>query len=233
MHEEVVPAPSMLQARTMHASVAAGRELFVIGGKTCGPRECGSLLAVEALDPVKGVWTTKSQLPRGIYYPEVAACRDVIYVLGSRVETSDLFNPSLDCFLSYSVFADQWTELVAEFGHFFHATLVKAVAVHSTLYICDLSTYKVYSFWPEKGSGLWKGEGSFECVGFNAGAVSVGESIFMLGGDYSPEEVTDEVQVYHRSSSKWEEVSPMPHPLTEFHCGLVQFPRHRDPWKSL
>jgi len=54
---------------------------------------------------------------------------------------------------------------------------------------------------------VWKGEGSFECAGFNAGAVGMRDRIFLLGGDYSPDEITDEVQVmkiqyiYRRSRS--------------------------------
>lgn len=42
---------------------------------------------------------------------------------------------------------------------------------------------------------MWKGEGSFECAGFNAGAVGMKDRIYILGGDYSPDEITDEVQV--------------------------------------
>lgn len=42
---------------------------------------------------------------------------------------------------------------------------------------------------------MWKGQGSFECAGFNAGAVGMRDRIYILGGDYSPDEITDEVQV--------------------------------------
>lgn len=42
---------------------------------------------------------------------------------------------------------------------------------------------------------MWKGEGSFECAGFNAGALGMRDRIYILGGDYSPDEITDEVQV--------------------------------------
>lgn len=52
---------------------------------------------------------------------------------------------------------------------------------------------QVYSFCPE--TNVWKGEGSFECAGFNAGAVGMSDRIYILGGDYSPDEITDEVQV--------------------------------------
>lgn len=52
---------------------------------------------------------------------------------------------------------------------------------------------QVYSFCPE--TNVWKGEGSFECAGFNAGAVGMRDRIYILGGDYSPDEITDEVQV--------------------------------------
>lgn len=52
---------------------------------------------------------------------------------------------------------------------------------------------QVYSFCPE--TCVWKGEGSFECAGFNAGAVGMRDRIYILGGDYSPDEITDEVQV--------------------------------------
>lgn len=51
---------------------------------------------------------------------------------------------------------------------------------------------QVYSFCPE--TSVWKGEGSFECAGFNAGAVGMRDRIYILGGDYSPDEITDEVQ---------------------------------------
>ncbi|OCT57578.1 hypothetical protein XELAEV_180032914mg, partial [Xenopus laevis] len=137
-------------------------------------------------------------------------------------------NPSLDCFFKYNTETNQWCELVAEFGQFFHATLIKAVPVNNTLYICDLSTYKVYSFCPE--TCIWKGEGSFECAGFNAGAVGIEDKIYILGGDYAPDEITDEVQVYHSNRSEWEEVSPMPRALTEFYCEVIQFNKYRDPW---
>lgn len=59
------------------------------------------------------------------------------------MEISESVNPSLDCFLRYDAVSDQWSHLVAEFGQFFHATLVKAVSVNNTLHLCDLSTYKV------------------------------------------------------------------------------------------
>ncbi|XP_043547772.1 kelch repeat and BTB domain-containing protein 3 [Chiloscyllium plagiosum] len=221
---------SMKNSRTMHSSVVAMKQLFVIGGKTRGAQEMRSLLNVESYNPLTKEWRSASHLPRGIYYPEASACNDVIYVLGSEVEIADVFNPSLDCFFKYNVSSDQWSELVAEFGQFFHATLVKAVSVNSTLYICDLSTYKVYSFCPE--TCVWKGEGSFECAGFNAGAVGISDKIYILGGDYAPDEITDEVQVYHSRRSIWEEVSPMPKALTEFHCQVIQFSRNRDPWKN-
>ncbi|XP_060682672.1 kelch repeat and BTB domain-containing protein 3 [Hemiscyllium ocellatum] len=221
---------SMKNSRTMHSSVVAMKQLFVIGGKTRGAQEMRSLLNVESYNPLTKEWRSVSHLPRGIYYPEASACNDIIYVLGSEVEIADVFNPSLDCFFKYNVSSDQWSELVAEFGQFFHATLVKAVSVNSTLYICDLSTYKVYSFCPE--TCVWKGEGSFECAGFNAGAVGISDKIYILGGDYAPDEITDEVQVYHSRRSIWEEVSPMPKALTEFHCQVIQFSRNRDPWKN-
>lgn len=59
------------------------------------------------------------------------------------MEITDSFNPSLDCFFSYDAQKDQWSRLVAEFGQFFHATLVKAVSINNTLHLCDLSTHKV------------------------------------------------------------------------------------------
>ncbi|XP_001381548.2 kelch repeat and BTB domain-containing protein 3 [Monodelphis domestica] len=221
---------AMKKPRTMHTSVVALNKLFVIGGKTRGARGIKSLLDVDSYNPLSKEWLSVSQLPRGIYYPEASACQNVIYVLGSEVEITDAFNPSLDCFFKYNVTFDQWSELVAEFGQFFHATLIKAVPVNSTLYICDLSTYKVYSFCPD--TCVWKGEGSFECAGFNAGAVGIEDKIYILGGDYAPDEITDEVQVYHSNRSEWEEVSPMPKALTEFYCQVIQFNKYRDPWFS-
>ncbi|XP_074072692.1 kelch repeat and BTB domain-containing protein 3 isoform X1 [Macrotis lagotis] len=221
---------TMKKPRTMHTSVVALNKLFVIGGKTRGAQDIKSLLDVDSYNPLSKEWLSVSQLPRGIYYPEASACQNVIYVLGSEVEITDAFNPSLDCFFKYNATLDQWSELVAEFGQFFHATLIKAVPVNSTLYICDLSTYKVYSFCPD--TCVWKGEGSFECAGFNAGAVGIEDKIYILGGDYAPDEITDEVQVYHSNRSEWEEVSPMPKALTEFYCQMIQFNKYRDPWFS-
>lgn len=221
---------AMKTPRTMHTSVTALNRLFVIGGKTRGAQDIKSLLDVESYNPLSKEWISVSPLPRGIYYPEASACQNVIYVLGSEVEITDAFNPSLDCFFKYNATTDQWSELVAEFGQFFHATLIKAVPVNCTLYICDLSTYKVYSFCPD--TCVWKGEGSFECAGFNAGAVGIEDKIYILGGDYAPDEITDEVQVYHSSRSEWEEVSPMPKALTEFYCQVIQFNKYRDPWFS-
>lgn len=213
--------------RTLHASVSVLRRIYVIGGKTLGAR---GLLDVECYDPLGRTWKSVSPLPRRIYFPEAAACGTIIYTLGSELETSDAFNPSLDCFFRYDAEADQWSRLVAEFGQFFHATLVKAVSIKATLYLCDLSTYKVYSFCPDTCE--WKGEGSFECAGFNAGAIGVREKIFILGGDYSPDEITDEVQVYDSEQSEWQEVPPMPCALTEFHCQVISFNRYRDPWRA-
>ncbi|RXN02426.1 kelch repeat and BTB domain-containing 3 [Labeo rohita] len=220
------PALRMRHPRTMHASVAALNRIYVIGGKTHGA--C-SVLDVEYFDPLSRVWTSVSALPRGIYFPEASACGSVIYTLGSEVEITEAFNPSLDCFFRYDAVADQWCQLVAEFGQFFHATLVKSVSINNTLYLCDLSTYKVYSFCPD--TCVWKGEGSFECAGFNAGAIGVRDKIYILGGDYSPDEITDEVQVYDSGRSEWQEVSPMPRALTEFHCQVLSFNRYRDPWR--
>ncbi|XP_036418646.1 kelch repeat and BTB domain-containing protein 3 [Colossoma macropomum] len=226
-----VQAPAMGKARTMHASVTTLSRLYVIGGKTSGSTRCTqSLPDVEYYDPLRRTWKSVSPLPRRIYFPEAAACGSVIYALGSELEMSEAFNPSLDCFFRYDTIADQWCQLVAEFGQFFHATLVKAVAINDTLYLCDLSTYKVYSFCPD--TCVWKGEGSFECAGFNAGAIGVRDRIYILGGDYSPDEITDEVQVYHSGRSEWEEVAPMPRALTEFHCQVLNFNRYRDPWRS-
>ncbi|XP_043928544.1 kelch repeat and BTB domain-containing protein 3 [Protopterus annectens] len=220
----------MKNPRTMHASVRILNQLLVIGGKTRGGRNIRSLLDVESYDPITKEWKLVNSLPRGIYYPEACACKHIVYVLGSELEISDVYNPSLDCFFAYDSISGHWSELVAEFGQFFHATLIKAVPVNHTLYICDLSTYKVYSFCPE--TCVWKGEGSFECAGFNAGAVGIADKIYILGGDYAPDEITDEVQVYHSNRSEWEEVSPMPEALTEFYCEMIQFNRYRDPWKQ-
>ncbi|XP_043086357.1 kelch repeat and BTB domain-containing protein 3 [Puntigrus tetrazona] len=219
------PALRMRNPRTMHASVTAQNRIYVIGGKTRGA--C-SILDVEYFDPLSGIWTSVSPLPKGIYFPEASACGNIVYTLGSEMEITEAFNPSLDCFLRYDTVADQWCQLVAEFGQFFHATLVKSVSINHTLYLCDLSTYKVYSFCPD--SCVWKGEGSFECAGFNAGAIGVRDKIYILGGDYSPDEITDEVQVYDSGRSEWQEVSPMPRALTEFHCQVLSFNRYRDPW---
>lgn len=47
---------------------------------------------------------------------------------------------------------------------------------------------------------MWKGQGSFECAGFNAGAVGTRDRIYILGGDYSPDEITDDVQVTQRNT---------------------------------
>ncbi|XP_030263292.1 kelch repeat and BTB domain-containing protein 3 [Sparus aurata] len=223
------PAPAMLEPRTMHAAVTCLDRVYVIGGRSKGSRGgAPNLLEVEYYDPLTQTWSSVSQLPTAIFYPEASACGSVIYTLGSEVEITDSFNPSLDCFFCYDAQMDQWNRLVAEFGQFFHATLVKAVSISNTLHLCDLSTYKVYSFCPE--TSVWKGEGSFECAGFNAGAVGMRDRIYILGGDYSPDEITDEVQVYHKGRSQWEEVAPMPRALTEFHCQLISFNRYRDPW---
>ncbi|RVE64672.1 hypothetical protein OJAV_G00128020 [Oryzias javanicus] len=223
------PAPSMLKPRTMHTAVTCLDRVYVIGGRTGGSRgEAPALLEVEYYNPLTQSWSSVSSLPSAIFYPEASTCGSVIYTLGSEVEITDSFNPSLDCFFCYDAERDQWSRLVAEFGQFFHATLVKAVSIHDTLHLCDLSTYKVYSFCPE--TCVWKGQGSFECAGFNAGAVGIANRIYILGGDYSPDEITDEVQVYHSGRSQWEEVAPMPRALTEFHCQIISFNRYRDPW---
>uniref|UniRef100_A0A1A8MAP8 Kelch repeat and BTB (POZ) domain containing 3 n=1 Tax=Nothobranchius pienaari TaxID=704102 RepID=A0A1A8MAP8_9TELE len=223
------PAPPMLKPRTMHTAVTCLDRVYVIGGRTRGSRgEAPSLLEVEYYNPLTQAWSSVSPLPTAIFYPEASACGGIIYALGSEVEITDSFNPSLDCFFRYDAQRDQWSRLVAEFGQFFHATLVKAVSINNTLHLCDLSTYKVYSFGPE--TGVWKGEGSFECAGFNAGAIGLRDRIYILGGDYSPDEITDEVQVYYSGRSQWEEMSPMPRALTEFHCQLISFNRYRDPW---
>ncbi|TKS81133.1 Kelch repeat and BTB domain-containing protein 3 [Collichthys lucidus] len=223
------PAPAMLKPRTTHTAVTCLDRLYVIGGRTKGSRGgAPSLLEVEYYNPQTKTWCAASPLPTAIFYPEASACGSVIYTLGSEVELTDSFNPSLDCFFCYDAQKDQWSRLMAEFGQFFHATLVKAVSVNNTLHLCDLSTYKVYSFCPE--TCVWKGEGSFECAGFNAGAVGMRDRIYILGGDYSPDEITDEVQVYYSGRSQWEEVAPMPRALTEFHCQLISFNRYRDPW---
>ncbi|XP_074535741.1 kelch repeat and BTB domain-containing protein 3 [Halichoeres trimaculatus] len=225
------PAPAMLKPRTTHTAVTCMDRVYVIGGRTKGSRGgAPSLLEVEYYNPLTQTWTSVSPLPNAIFYPEASACGSVIYTLGSEVEITDSFNPSLDCFFSYDTQKDQWSRLVAEFGQFFHATLVKSVSINNTLHLCDLSTYKVYSFCPE--TCVWKGEGSFECAGFNAGAVGLRDRIYILGGDYSPDEITDEVQVYHSGRSQWEEVAPMPRALTEFHCQLISFNRYRDPWSD-
>uniref|UniRef100_A0A3Q1HVA9 BTB domain-containing protein n=1 Tax=Anabas testudineus TaxID=64144 RepID=A0A3Q1HVA9_ANATE len=222
-------APAMLKPRTMHTAVTCLDRIYVIGGRTKGSKgDAPSLLEVEYYNPLTQTWCSVSPLPTAIFYPEASACGTVIYALGSEVEVTDSFNPSLDCFFSYDAHQDQWSRLVAEFGQFFHATLVKAVSIHNTLHLCDLSTYKVYSFCPE--TCVWKGQGSFECAGFNAGAVGIRDRIYILGGDYSPDEITDEVQVYYSGRSQWEEVAPMPRALTEFHCQLISFKRYRDPW---
>ncbi|MEQ2312286.1 hypothetical protein AMECASPLE_029372, partial [Ameca splendens] len=187
------PAPAMLKPRTMHTAVTCLDRVYVIGGRTKGSRgEAPSLLEVEYYNPLNQSWSSVSQLPNAIFFPEASACGSVIYMLGSEVEITDSFNPSLDCFFRYDAQQDQWSRLVAEFGQFFHATLVKAVSINNTLHLCDLSTYKIYSFCPE--TCVWKGEGSFECAGFNAGAVGMRDRIYILGGDYSPDEITDEVQ---------------------------------------
>ncbi|KAF7662156.1 hypothetical protein LDENG_00243870 [Lucifuga dentata] len=223
------PAPAMLKPRTMHTAVTCLDRVYVIGGRSRGSRgEAPPLLEVEYYDPLSQSWCFISQLPNAIFYPESSACGSIIYTLGSEVEITDSFNPSLDCFFRYDAKQDQWSRLVAEFGQFFHATLVKAVSINDTLHLCDLSTYKVYSFCPE--TSVWKGEGSFESAGFNAGTVGLRDRIYILGGDYSPDEITDEVQVYHSGRSQWEEVTPMPRALTEFHCQLISFNRYRDPW---
>ncbi|XP_029965162.1 kelch repeat and BTB domain-containing protein 3 [Salarias fasciatus] len=225
------PAPAMLKPRTMHTAVTCLDRVYVIGGRTAGSRGGSpSLLEVEYYNPLTQTWCSVSSLPTAIFYPEASVCGSVIYTLGSEVEITDSFNPSLDCFFQYDAQLDQWSRLVAEFGQFFHATLVKAVSINCTLHLCDLSTYKVYSFCPE--TCVWKGEGSFECAGFNAGAVGTGNRIYILGGDYSPDEITDEVQVYYSGRSQWEEVAPMPRALTEFHCQLISFNRYRDPWRD-
>uniref|UniRef100_A0A3Q1E9I0 Kelch repeat and BTB (POZ) domain containing 3 n=1 Tax=Acanthochromis polyacanthus TaxID=80966 RepID=A0A3Q1E9I0_9TELE len=223
------PAPAMLKPRTMHTAVTCLDRVYVIGGRSKGSRGgAPSLLEVEYYNPLNQTWSSVSPLPTAIFYPEASACGSFIYTLGSEVEITDSFNPSLDRFFRYDAQQDQWSLLVAEFGQFFHATLVKAVSINNTLHLCDLSTYKVYSFCPE--TCVWKGEGSFECAGFNAGAVGMRDRIYILGGDYSPDEITDEVQVYYSGKSQWEEVAPMPRALTEFHCQLISFNRYRDPW---
>ena len=61
----------------------------------------------------------------------------------------------------------------------------------------DSFSTQVFSFCPE--TCVWKGEGSFECAGFNAGAVGMRDRLYVLGGDYSPDEITDEVQVRGKS----------------------------------
>ncbi|CAB1348893.1 unnamed protein product, partial [Coregonus sp. 'balchen'] len=210
------PAPDMGKPRTMHTAVTTLGRLYVLGGRTGGERDgAPSLMEVRMRMMI-------------IMMMIVVMMMMMMMMMMIILEISDSFNPSLDCFLRYDAVSDQWSHLVAEFGQFFHATLVKAVSVNNTLHLCDLSTYKVYSFCPE--TCVWQGEGSFECAGFNAGAVGVANRIYILGGDYSPDEITDEVQVYHSGRGQWEEVTPMPRPLTEFHCQVISFNRYRDPW---
>lgn len=77
-------------------------------------------------------------------------------------------------------------------------TILKLI-FYVTVLSCVLSPCQVYSFCPE--TCVWKGQGSFECAGFNAGAVGMRDRIYILGGDYSPDEITDEVQVRKRCQS--------------------------------
>ncbi|XP_061923226.1 kelch repeat and BTB domain-containing protein 3-like isoform X3 [Entelurus aequoreus] len=212
------------------------KELSMSHGVTAMPDPPGSHLTsfaekVEFYDPLNRRWFPVSPLPTAVFYPEASACGNKIYTLGSQAERSDSFNPSLDCFFSYHAQHDQWSRLVADTGQFFHAALVKAVSIRQTLHLCDLSTHKLYSFCPE--TCAWKDKGSFGCAGFNAEAVGTWDKIYILGGDYSPNEITDEVQVYHSDRGQWEELSSMPRALTEFHCQLISFNRHSDPWCDL
>lgn len=101
------------------------------------------MFQVDYYDPLTETWCSVSPLPTAIFYPEATSCGSVIYALGSEVEITETFNPLLDCFFCYDAQKDQWNRLVAEFGQFFHATLVKAVSNNNTLHLCDLSTYKV------------------------------------------------------------------------------------------
>lgn len=98
---------------------------------------------MEYYNPLTRIWYSVSPLPTAIFYPEASTCGSVIYTLGSEVEITDSFNPLLDCFFCYDAQKDQWNRLVAEFGQFFHATLVKSMSINNTLHLCDLSTYKV------------------------------------------------------------------------------------------
>lgn len=102
-----------------------------------------AVFQVDSYDPLTETWCSVSPLPTAIFYPEAAACGSLIYALGSEVELTETFNPLLDCFFCYDAQRDQWSRLVAEFAHFFHATLIKAVCNEDTLHLCDLSTYKV------------------------------------------------------------------------------------------
>ncbi|XP_034025303.1 kelch repeat and BTB domain-containing protein 3 isoform X2 [Thalassophryne amazonica] len=226
---DVTSVKAMLKPRTMHAAVTCLGQVYAIGGCTRGFKEgASSLLEVECYNPLSQSWSFVSQLPTAIFYPEATVCGSIIYMLGSEVEMSDHFNPSLDCFLRYDAQLDQWCRLTLGLGQVFHATLVKSVSVSSMLYFCDLSTYKVYSVCPE--TCTMEEEGSLEYAGFNAGAVAVKDRIYILGGDYSPDEISDEVQVFYTGRSQWELVASMPRALTEFHCQLISFSSYRDPW---
>ncbi|TRY58047.1 hypothetical protein DNTS_022700 [Danionella cerebrum] len=229
IERSLTPMVQMQHARSMHTCVTALNRIYVIGGKTCGTSNIRGLLEVEFFDPLIREWTSVSPLPKDIYFPESSVCGNFIYTLGSALEVSETFNPALDCFFRYDLVTDQWCQLVAEFGPFFHAMLVKPVSINDVLYICDLSLYKVFSFCPDTSE--WKGEGSFECAGFNAAAIGVRDKIFILGGDFSPDEITDDVQVYDSAQSEWKEVSPMPQALTEFHCEVLNFNSLRNPWR--
>ncbi|KAM8977652.1 kelch repeat and BTB domain-containing protein 3 [Pelodytes ibericus] len=222
--------PAMKTPRTMHSSVVALKQIFVIGGKPKGVQNNTGLRDVEAYNPLKKEWKQVSSMPKEVYFQEVCVCGNLIYVLGSEEEIPESFSPSLDYFFRYNTETDQWCELLCQFGDYFFATLIKAVPGRNKLYVCDLSTYKVYKYCIENET--WREEQSLECAGFNAAAVGIDDKIYMLGGDYSPDTSSDEVQVYHTKRSVWEEVSSMPHSLTEFYCELLQFNKCRDPWGS-
>lgn len=214
--------------RIMYILVMVFNRLFVIGGKIRGFQDIKSFLDVEFYNLLFREWILVSFLFRGIYYLEVSVCQNIIYVFGFEVEIVDVFNLLFDCFFKYNVIIDQWFELVVEFGQFFYVILIKVVLVNCIFYICDFFIYKVYSFCFD--ICVWKGEGFFECVGFNVGVIGIEDKIYILGGDYVLDEIIDEVQVYYSSRLEWEEVLLMLRVLIEFYCQVIQFNKYRDLW---
>ncbi len=228
--EEWVAGEAKLQWKTMQSmptprawapAVVLGGKIYVVGGCSSSEKQQfqNEVSNLEVYDPALDSWAVLPSMPTPRVGPAAAAVGNKIYVIGGFNRSSWSANPVMEI---YDVSSGTWSRGPDKPTP---CSWAAAAVWHDKIYVLGgvghgyLSTCEMFN----PTTNRWRSCSSFSGGRYLSAAATVGDRIYLIGGDtWEPSHYKyADVQVYNPSTDSWTSASSMPTAETNLDAVVV------------